>query len=103
MAWTLLVFAAPPCWGEKAEHDSLVFPGTKGGPMRRSGFNRTSAWPEAVWFIGVPNPHFHNLRHTGNMFAAESGAGLRDLMARMGHDSIRAATIYQHAVGGVAR
>ncbi|MEV4159798.1 tyrosine-type recombinase/integrase [Nonomuraea dietziae] len=23
---------------------SLVFPGAKGGPMRRSGFNRASAW-----------------------------------------------------------
>ena len=39
--------------------------------------------------------HFHDLRHTGNQFAAHSGAGLRDLMARMGHDSERAAMIYQ--------
>jgi hypothetical protein len=28
------------------------------------------------------------------------GAGLRDLMARMGHDSERAAMIYQHAAQG---
>jgi integrase len=28
--------------------------------------------------------------------AANSGAGLRDLMARMGHDSERAAMVYQH-------
>jgi hypothetical protein len=34
------------------------------------------------------------LRHTGNTFAAASGAGLKDLMARMGHDSERAAMIY---------
>jgi hypothetical protein len=40
--------------------------------------------------------HFHDLRHTGNQFAAQSGAALRDLMARMGHDSERAAMIYQH-------
>jgi hypothetical protein len=44
--------------------------------------------------------HFHDLRHTGNMIAADSGAGLKDLMARMGHDNVRAAMIYQHAVGG---
>jgi integrase len=37
----------------------------------------------------------HDLRHTGNTFAAASGVGLRDLMARMGHDSERAAMVYQ--------
>ena len=37
---------------------------------------------------------------TGNQFAANSGAGLRDLMARMGHDSGRAAMIYQHEARG---
>jgi hypothetical protein len=40
------------------------------------------------------------LRHTGNHFAARSGAGLKDLMARMGHDSERAAMIYQHEAQG---
>lgn len=33
-------------------------------------------------------------------FAANSGAGLRDPMARMGHDSERAAMIYQHVARG---
>jgi integrase len=41
--------------------------------------------------------HFHDLRHTGNTLAAQSGASLADLKARMGHDSDRAALIYQHA------
>ncbi|WP_214109281.1 hypothetical protein [Acrocarpospora catenulata] len=31
---------------------------------------------------------------------SESGAGLKDLMARMGHDNVREAMIYQHAVRG---
>lgn len=44
--------------------------------------------------------HFHDLRHTGNAWAATSGAGLRDLMARMGHDNERAAIIYQHQARG---
>ncbi|MEU6743139.1 hypothetical protein [Streptosporangium sandarakinum] len=43
------------------------------------------------------------LRHTGGMLAAGSGAGLKDLMARMGHDNVRAAMIYQHAVRGADR
>jgi hypothetical protein len=34
---------------------------------------------------------FTELRHTGNQFAANSGAALKDLMSRMGHDSERAA------------
>ena len=50
--------------------------------------------------IGEEGPHFHDLRHAGNHFAAASGAGLKDLMARMGHDSERAALIYQHAARG---
>ncbi|SNT53518.1 hypothetical protein SAMN05216276_105651 [Streptosporangium subroseum] len=37
------------------------------------------------------------------MLAAKSGAGLKDLMARMGHDNVRAAMIYQHAVRGADR
>ncbi|MGO8894698.1 MAG: tyrosine-type recombinase/integrase [Streptosporangiaceae bacterium] len=79
---------------------ALVFPGAKGGPLRRGNFNKMSAWPRAVESIGMTGLHFHDLRHTGNQFAAQSGARLRDLMARMGHDSERAAMIYQHEARG---
>ena len=41
-------------------------------------------------------PH-HDLRHTGNTLAAATGASTKELMARMGHASARAALIYQHA------
>jgi integrase len=41
--------------------------------------------------------HFHDLRHTGNTLTAAAGANLRELMARMGHSSTRAALIYLHA------
>jgi integrase len=50
--------------------------------------------------IGAEGVHFHDLRHTGNTFAAAGGAGIKDLMARMGHDSERAALIYQHQARG---
>ena len=83
-----------------AEPGSLVFPGAKGGPLRRGNFNKMSGWPQVVALIGLPGLHFHDLRHTGNQFAANSGAALKDLMARMGHDSERAAMIYQHRARG---
>ena len=75
----------------KDELGALVFPGIKGGPLRRGNFNKTSAGPHAVEAIGM----------TGLQFAAHSGAGLRDLMARMGHDSERAAMIYHYQLGNL--
>jgi integrase len=85
----------------KNEPGALVFPGVNGGPIRRTNFNKMSAWMHAVDSIGMPGLHFHDLRHTGNQFAAESSkAGIKDLMARMGHDSERAAMIYQHKARG---
>ncbi len=89
----LATFAAP-------EPTALAFPGAKGGPLRHGNFNKMSAWLRAVRAIGAEGLHFHDLRHTGNSFAAASGAKLRDLMARMGHDSERAALIYQHESRG---
>ena len=59
-----------------------------------------SAWPQTVRSIRAANLHFHDLRHTGNTFAAAGGTGIKDLMARVGHDSERAAMIYQHQARG---
>jgi integrase len=84
----------------KPDPGALVFPGIMGGPIRRGNFNKLSGWPHAVEALGLAGLHFHDLRHTGNQFAANSRAGLRDLMARMGHDSERAAMIYQHEARG---
>lgn len=80
-----------------SDETGLLFTGDKGGPLRRSNFNRRVGWIAAVDRVGAPGLHFHDLRHTGNTLAAGSGASLRDLMIRMGHDSMRAALIYQHA------
>jgi integrase len=86
-----------------SDPDALVFAGDKGRPLRRSNFNRQARWTENVRAVGAPDLHFHDLRHTGNTLAAESGASLRDLMARMGHDSVQAAVIYQHRANGADR
>jgi integrase len=84
------------------EETSLLFAGPRGGVLRRGNFRRGAGWAAAVGKIGVADLHFHDLRHTGNMLAAP-GASLADLKARMGHDSARAAMIYQHATAEADR
>lgn len=79
------------------EPDALVFCGPSGRPIRRGNFNKLVKWTDNVASIGRPGFHFHDLRHTGNHLAAASKVSTRDLMARMGHDSMAAALIYQHA------
>jgi integrase len=78
--------------------EAWLFTGVKGGQVRRSNFNKSVQWAKVVASMGLAGLHFHDLRHTGNLLAAQTpGATLRDLMGRMGHDSMRAALIYQHA------
>ncbi|TDD13663.1 tyrosine-type recombinase/integrase [Nonomuraea diastatica] len=81
----------------ESEEDAFVFLGKLGGFLRGSNFRRAAKWSEALKEMGLAGLHFHDLRHTGNTLAAQSGASLADLKARMGHDSDRAALIYQHA------
>ncbi len=73
----------------------LVFPNDHGVPLHRGSF--TTVWHRARERAGLPGFHFHDLRHTGNTLAATTGASTRELMARMGHASMRAAVLYQHA------
>jgi integrase len=54
-------------------------------------------WLPALAATGLMGVHFHDLRHAGNHMVASAGAGLRELMDRMGHSSPRAALIYQHS------
>jgi integrase len=63
--------------------------------LRRSNFGRR-VWLPALARAGLPEIHFHDLRHTGNLLTATAGASLRELMARMGHASTRAALVYLH-------
>jgi integrase len=80
-----------------AGDQALLFTGPLGGVLRRGNFRRDSGWKEAVSALGLSGLHLHDLRHTGNTMAAQGGTSLADLKARMGHDSARAALIYQHA------
>jgi integrase len=61
--------------------------------LRRSNFHE-SVWTKARQAVRLPNLHFHDLRHTGG---TPSVATLKELMAQLGHSTVRAAMIYQHA------
>lgn len=80
----------------EADDDKLLFTSPEGMPLRHSNFRRRF-WLPALQAAGLPLIHFHDLRHTGNMLAAGTGAGLRELMDRMGHSTSRAALTYLHA------
>jgi integrase len=88
MAWHLERFA-------EAGEQGLVFVGPKGAALRRSNFR--PVWNATCAKAGLPGLHFHDLRHVGGTLAATTGASLKELMARLGHSSTRAALIYQHA------
>ena len=75
--------------------DAPLFTGVKGGPLR--AFMLHNAWELARAAVGLDHLHFHDLRHSGNTWAATTGASTRELMVRMGHASSLAALRYQHA------
>jgi integrase len=64
--------------------------------MRHSNFTRR-VWLPATRKASMPGVHFHDFRHAGNNFTAHAGANLRELVARMGHSTTRAAMIYLHS------
>jgi len=76
--------------------DALVFTGPAGGPLYRT---RISAyWARACAEVGVTGLRLHDLRHhAATLTARKPGVTTKELMARLGHASPRAALIYQHA------
>jgi integrase len=77
--------------------DALIFTGDKGNALRRPNFNQRVKWTTVVAKLDLKGLHFHDLRHAGNIWASKAGMSTKDLMARMGHDDMRAALIYQRA------
>ena len=75
---------------------ALVFASSTGSPLAHSNF-RQRIWLPALAAVGLEGVHLHDLRHTGNQLTANAGANPRELMARMGHDSERAALVYLHS------
>lgn len=72
-----------------------VFTGDKGGPLREAVWQHE--WAKARAGLGLSDLHFHDLRHAAATLAAATGAGVKEIMYRIGHSSPQAALRYQHA------
>jgi integrase len=83
-----------------AEHaefcrDGLLFPAAGGGHLAPSSLYKV--FYPARKAAGRPDLRWHDLRHTGAVLTAATGATLAELMARLGHSTQGAALRYQHA------
>ena len=79
--------------------DALVFPAADGkGHIAPSTLYRV--FYPAREAAGRPDLRWHDLRHTGAVLAAQTGATMAELMARLGHSTPQAAMRYQHAAKG---
>lgn len=80
------------------DKDGLLFPAAHGGHLapatlyRRFYTARSAAKRDDL--------RWHDLRHSGAVLAAATGATLAELMARLGHSTPQAAMRYQHAAQG---
>jgi integrase len=82
-----------------ADQDALLFPAAN---------HEKNMAPSSLYRVFYPareragrtDLRFHDLRHTGAVLAAATGATLAELMARLGHSTPGAALRYQHAADG---
>ena len=81
-----------------AEQDSLLFPAANGGHLQPSTLYRHFYKARAA--AGRDDLRWHDLRHSGAVLAAQTGATLAELMARLGHSTVGAAMRYLHAAQG---
>jgi integrase len=77
------------------ERDSLLFPAKHGQHLAPATLNRH--FYKARDKAKRPDLRFHDLRHSGAVLAAATGATLAELMGRLGHSTPAAAMRYQHA------
>ncbi|GAB3253406.1 site-specific integrase [Alteromonas gracilis] len=88
--------------------DGLLFPGSTGGHLTPStlygkkGTRGRRGWGfyEARAQAGREDLRWHDLRHTGAVLAAATGATQAELMGRLGHSTPAAAMRYQHVADG---
>ncbi|OAB87934.1 hypothetical protein AWH69_07905 [Janibacter melonis] len=75
--------------------DALIFAREDRRPVIAA--ERTKMFRDACSHVGRHDLRWHDLRHTGATIAAQNGASLRELQARLGHSTVSAAMRYQHA------
>ena len=80
------------------EPDALLFPAEHGGHLAPATLYRQ--FYRARSAAGRDDLRWHDLRHSGAVLAAATGATLAELMARLGHSTPAAAMRYQHAAQG---
>ncbi|KEP42670.1 integrase [Mycobacterium kansasii] len=81
-----------------SKRDSLLFAAQNGGHLQPSTLTRH--WYKARKAANRDDLRWHDLRHSGAVLAAATGASLAELMARLGHSTPQAAMRYQHAAQG---
>ena len=80
--------------------DALLFPSVHDPSVQVHSNTVRRHWMRARSVAGRPDLRVHDLRHTGAVLAAQSGATLAELMARIGHSTPQAALRSQHAARG---
>lgn len=80
------------------KQDALLFPAKSGGHLQPSTLYRH--FYKAREKAKRPDLRWHDLRHSGAVLAARTGATLAELMQRLGHSTPQAAMRYQHAAQG---
>lgn len=80
------------------DDDALLFPAASGRHLAAATLYRH--YYPAREAAKRKDLRFHDLRHSGAVLAAATGATLAELMARLGHSTPAAAMRYQHAAQG---
>lgn len=80
-------------------NDALMFP-AKDGDKHLQPSTLYRHWYKARTKANRDDLRFHDLRHSGAVLAALTGATLAELMARLGHSTPAAAMRYQHQAQG---
>lgn len=80
--------------------EGLLFPAATDPTKHMAPASLYKVFYRARKAAGRPDLRFHDLRHTGAVLAAQTGATLAELMGRIGHSSPQAALKYQHVARG---
>lgn len=82
----------------EAGSDALIFPNKNGDRVRPQGFRST--FSRAATKAGRSDVSPHAFRHFGAVQAARTGATVKELMDRLGHETPDLAIHYQHTAAG---
>jgi len=80
--------------------EGLLFPSRHDPSQHLRQSALTRVFYPARKAAGRPDLRFHDLRHTGAVLAAQTGATLAELMGRLGHSTSQAAMVYQGVAAG---